>query len=290
LPNGKKAINDMAMISVDKYLYSVEFVTPKGKPQEKLMKIFFDSVKLSETLVQKYNELNGGLAPAALAKKTPGNQTPQITIPDTPKVEINVPPMNTPLVKSAQPNTVTTTPINSVNATPKKIGWSVEPDPLPRQPEWEMAKKIEINLPDLADAVYLPDPFGAIIISKSRFSSFKEVSLFSLTTGEREHHFRGGPPNTFKHCFSPDAKRLATYQIKTGLVEIWDLYAGKLTHKLPFDEEKDTIKRMVFTDPNHVLIMQWQKPDIKKSIYSIYDLTEKSDSMKPFKVFVDKSM
>ncbi len=287
LPNGKKAINNMALLSVDKYLYSVEFVTPKGKPQEKHMKTFFDSVKLSETLVQKYNELNGGVAPAALV-----NQAPNINIPEPPKSNSNTPSMNNPLVKLAQPKTVTTTPINPVNAIPKKNSWSVEADPLPEQPEWEMAKKIAINLPDRTDKVFRPDPFGPTLLCRAGLRTPGALAIFSLATGKRETVFKGNTKHVSKRCFSPDAKLVGIHKSKEDFINIWDLNSGELFCMLEHTVEKKygSPQHMYFTDPNHLLVMQWQSPNIKVSDYSIYELSQKAAPLKPVRKFSAPTM
>lgn len=258
-PGGTRTA-DMGMICVDKYLYSFTFVTPSDKPQEDLKKIFFDSVKLSDSFVQKYIELNGGVAPVVLAKK------------------------------ETKPNKQIASKSNTSKNAPQKVSWTVKPDPLVRRPEWTMAKKIAINLHDLSDAVYLPDPYGPTVISGVKTSSLKEISLFSLETGERTNLFKRGPSGVSKFCFSPNARLIGAYRIKTGKIDIWDLKTGDKKQTLIVDESKNNLHQMLFTDSNHFLIMQWQKSDIKMSTYSLYDLSQKSENLKPSRTFVDKTM
>ena len=278
LPGGEKAVVDSAIFSVGKYLYSVEFITPKDKPQDKYKKQFFDSVKLSDSLVQRYHELNGGVAPAGLAQNNPiPKNSPEESMPATPGVIPNIAQVNPNIKKS-------------VREAPAKVSWTVKPDPLPTQPDWVMAKKIVIDLPGLSDAVYLPDPYGETVVIGAGAVTMKEISLFSLATGKRIQKFTGTPQFASKFCFSPDAKLLAAYRIKSSEIEIWDLNSSEMTHKLIFDKSLGALRHMDFTDPTHLLIMQWQKPDIKMSEYNLYDLSQKSDSLKPSKTFVDKSM
>ncbi len=293
LPNGKKAINNMAIFAVDKNIYSVEFVTPEGKPQDKHMKTFFDSVKISETLVQKYKELNGDIAPAAMV-----NQTAENHIPDMPQVDMNVPQLNNPsgnipLAKPAQPKPVTTTPINPVNATSEKITWSIEPDPLPKKPEWEMAKKIAINLPDMTRKLYKPDPFGPFVLCRAGFRTPGALVIFSLATGKREGHFQGAPRRPSKRCFSPDGKLMGTHQTNSEVIDIWDLNSSKIIRKLAFKGNKPTgasVHHLCFVDPDHVLLMQWHNPDIGNSDYSIYDLSQQSETLGPARKFSAQTM
>jgi len=294
LPNGKKAINNLGIISIDKYLYSVEFITTKGKPREKDKKKFFDSIKLSDTLVQKYNELKGGLAPAALAKQAPNNRPQNNAIPDTPNIDINVSPMNNPLVKSTPSHLSKPVASKAVKEIPKKkISWSVKPDPLPEQPEWEMAKKVEINLPDMTKEIYRPDPFGPTLLCRASFRTPGALAIFSLATGKRESLFQGSPRRPPKRCFSPDAKLMGTHQTNTEAIDIWDLKSGELIHKLAFTRNRNEgtgIHQLHFTDPDHVLIMQWQNPDIKISDYSIYDLSQKAETLSPVRKFSAQTM
>jgi len=154
-----------------------------------------------------------------------------------------------------------------------------------------MAKKIAVNLPDASTAIYRPDPYGPDFIVGVSGNNVKNLSMFSLSTGKRLFSFTGEPEGTSEFCFSPDAKLMATHKNNTGEIEVWNLKSGEVIQKLSFDEsEGKGLHHLMFTDPEHILIMQWIKPDLKMSNYTLFDLSQKPIQGKPEKTFTTRTM
>ncbi len=274
LPGGEIVINEMAMVTVGEYLYSAEFIIQKGKNRDDDKKKFFDSVKFNNAIIQKYQALNPQAIPPVVAKNEPQN-------PEPPKTTPTVSP---PVAK------VTPKPTPEKKLIPDIISWTAKPDPLLEIPDWKIAKRVAIDLPDITRNVYRPDPYGPDFIAGFRSGQLKNLSIYSLETGKKLTTFSDTPKVISGFCFSPDVKLIGTYKINSGKVEIWDIDREKLSKNLLIDEKGGKkIQRIIFTDASHVLVIQKMKDGLEISELNLFDLSEDQKDLKPVSTFHTRS-